>query len=113
MIVHGSKASTGLMTLYTVPSTGKFYLKNLFLSYVKDVLCDCIITYVSLIPFGKVATLLIPMMSPTTTIGERSAGESYDQGIRLNPGSTVTVEGTFSAGTMTRRASLVGIHIEE
>jgi len=98
-------------SIYTTPTDKDFYLTYLTLSVVKDAANDNTVTTLSASNRG-VATRLCSLQFLTTTQATDHLELIFPYPIKLDRGTSISIVGSFAAGTMTKVASIGGFLVE-
>ena len=102
--------STG-QTIYTIPADKDFFLTFAQLSYTKDAACDCVAVQLNGTSFdGLAVNILSLLMNPLILNNDNLTG-SYTYPIKLKAGTNITLIGSFTVGTMTKRGVIQGFLI--
>lgn len=111
-IVRGaSSANTGSIVGYTTPTDKDFYLTNISMSYVKNATCDIATggygAYVNM--WGESGIQSLHQFALLTTTAQ-SDGISIELAnpIRLQRGTNIIFDGTFTAGALMRTINVSG-----
>jgi len=107
-----SSTATGVLTV-ALPSGVDFYLTGLTLSFTKNATCDIATGKVAIsgVLAGDLSTGrdLLSLAVLTLTAERDSISITFDRPILMEEGSNISVSGTFTAGAMSRCASIQGM----
>lgn len=106
----GTGATTASVTIYTTPTAKEFYLTSVWLSYTKDVVCDCTSVSIQVYVDGATMYWYLPVQSVTADSAGLSLALPFP--LRLDKNSTIKVVGSFTAGAMTKTGSITGFILE-
>lgn len=109
-----SKSTSGGTDYFTAPTDKDFYVTELSLGMIKDATCDASngSATIKLTVDGNAETIIaLPIL--TLTAQEQHVHVSLCTPIKIDRGSDVRMETvTYSAGSMTRTASVAGYTVE-
>ncbi len=111
-VVKGSSyTSSGTFTIYTTPSDIDFYLTSVHCSFSKDATCDATDPIsMTLSIYGQNPSIL--RLALTTITEERgSTSSDLKEPIKLDRNTTISVTGSFTAGTMMRAGTITGFTV--
>lgn len=110
------QATTGTLSL--IPATSAAidrYILSISLSLVKDITCDVASGGVKV--GGKdidgVTTTFLALAVLTLTAQENAISITFSNPLKISPTTAVTLSGTFTAGAMSRSASITWLDIEK
>lgn len=108
-VFSSSPTTTGATTIYTTPTGKKTYLTGVMLDIVKNVTCDVATGVISVTAVIDGTTTTIVAVPVLTLTAERSDSEiTFANPIAIDPGTAVSLTGTFTAGAMARSAIIYG-----
>ncbi len=108
-VISADSSASGAMTVFTTTSDlsrGTLYVKGLTLSYVKNVTCDIASGSIAIsATINGVSTKLALLPVLTLNADNASIAVMFDNPVKLDL-ATVTVTGTFTAGSCVRSYSI-------
>jgi len=105
-----TNASAGA-TLLTTPSDKDFYLTALSISYVKDAASDNVLVSLTCYTGGGFR-YLVTLQNPTLTASSRELTLSFPYPIKVDRGTIISVNGTFTVGTILKYGMISGFILE-
>ena len=111
VIIESSVTSSGVTTIYTVPTTKDFYLVGWISSFVKNAACDAASGTIGLrVATNGGTTLRVMGMSSLTLTAERdSQVVMLPKAIRCTAGQVIGHSNTsFTAGNLIRHVTIYG-----
>lgn len=109
LVKTGGNTTTSNATLYTTPLDKDFILTHAHISLTKDVTSDNTNAYIQVV-VGGANVRLTELRLQTLTALSTTCGYNYTIGIKLDRGSAITLIGGFTAGTLTKQATICGFH---
>jgi len=104
-----SRTTTGTATAYTTPTGVDFFLTGIELGIVKNATCDAGTGSIAVTALANSQTLnLVRLPILDLTAQDSSIYISFDNPIKLDRNTSVSVTGTYTAGTMVRIVSVYG-----
>jgi hypothetical protein len=106
--------ATGAGTVYTTPADKDFFLTNVHLHVIKNVVCDAATgVYVNFTVVQDGATKsLIALSGITLTAQEDIVTLNLSQPMKIDRNSLIRWTGTYAAGVMVRSANVIGYVVE-
>lgn len=104
-----SQTTTGTTTIYATPATQDFYLCGIEYGFVKNATCDVATGTLNVTATinGSAQTIAtIPVLTLTAERGDRFIYLSHP--IKIDRGINIQLSGTFTAGAMSRSATVYG-----
>jgi hypothetical protein len=99
-------------TVYSTPTDKDFYLTNATLSYIKDVTSTA--TYVSMIvTIGGTVVDLLKLPSITLTVGYGQIAQSYYYPIKIDRGTSITVNSSTNVANITVIGNIQGFTVDD
>jgi len=113
IVVRQGTTSTNTLTVFTTPANQDFYLTSAQISYTKDVSSDNVAVNLTITPeLSGAADELIELVSQTLTVKDDHSAMNFSQPIKLQRGSTITLAGGFTVGTMTKVGIITGYSLD-
>ena len=104
-------ATTSGITVYTTPTDKDFYLTFISLAFVKDVNCDNATVYVQIVTND--GTIRLPFFENVSLVAEaKQVSIDFSNPIKLSRNNVISLVGTFTAGALTKRATIGGFILE-
>ena len=108
---ENNRSTSGTFTIYSTPSNQDFYLTGLYVSFIKDVVCDTATNsqgyYVGCYIDGSLRQLVeFPVI--TLTAQEGRIYLEFTKPIKIDRNTAITMPGTFTAGVCLRNAIVYG-----
>jgi hypothetical protein len=107
---HVSSTTTGSSTIYTTPTDKDFYLTYAQLNITKDATSDNV--NCNLLATLNAVRRILSINTQTTTAGSFNAANSFPYPIKIDRGTNITVNGTFTVGATTKEACIGGFILE-
>ena len=108
-VVDGTiAATTSTATMVTTPTDRDFFLTGALMGFDKDDVCDGTSISIQATLFGKAETNIFFMSALTLVAQQRDNAMVYNPPIKLARGTTIKLAGAFTAGTMSKSASITG-----
>ena len=113
LIRGSSSVATGSITLFTTPADTDFYISELNMSFIKDVVCDTAtgaITITATIDgvarnIAGISTIILTAQSGNLVI-------PFPLPLKVDRGVAITMNGTYTAGVMSRFCSIAGYVVQ-
>jgi hypothetical protein len=109
--IASATTSSNSTLIYTTPTDKDFYLTGAVLSHSKDATSDNTLVGILVFVDGLQARVLFRELQ-TTTAGNSTDVMNLSFPLKLDRGSRIDLAGTFTAGTMSKRASITGFIVE-
>lgn len=104
IIKDGQSAVSGTLSPFSVPNdSNDYYLASVFVSITKSAASDNTSVNLSATPKGDTSKVIVDLLTETLTAGSFSAQRDFNNPIKLQPSTNVTLTGNFAAGAMTKR----------
>lgn len=112
LVRSNASTTTAATTAYTTPSDKDFYLTYLYMSNVKDAACDNTAVYLNVdVPDGGTQRIASFENIPSVATSKEIA-INFTYPIKLRRNSIMSLVGTFTAGTMTKRILIGGFLLD-
>lgn len=93
-----SRGTTGTTTILAIPTDRPFFLTSAHLNFQCNATANSTAYSITITPFGAVNTHAIRIGKLTTTATTLSESITYINGLRLEPGSLISINQTFTVG---------------
>lgn len=114
IVRHSNTTSSGDITIYTTPTGKSFYLTSYGLSHMKDATCDVASGSLGLqATIDGVTRVLVNSSSITLTAGSAYRTNTLRFPIKLDAGTAIIMNGTFTLGVLIRNAFIIGYEVED
>lgn len=112
IVRDANSAASGLVTIYTTSATADFYLYAFTLSFIKDATCDMGTGVMSMYTtINGVARSIAKFGIITGTAQTDSISIALPRAVKIDRNSPIYISGTFTAGVLTRAATIFGIEV--
>lgn len=112
VVAAAGSAASGTTTIYTTPSVNDFYLTNMNVAYTCNAASDNNQIFARVTPqISNAITTILKLVRETGAAGSDHAQITFNPPLLLAKNSTITLSGTFTAGTMTKECQICGIEI--
>jgi hypothetical protein len=108
-----TQTTTGAMTVYTASADRDTYITGASISFVKGATCDIASGAIALgITQLSLARTLISISVLTLTAERDKVFIAFQNPVKIDRGTTITLSGTFTAGALVRSANIIGFEVE-
>lgn len=113
-LVRGSSSvTTGTITLFTTPTDTDFYISELNMAFIKDVTCDAATGAVTIsVVIDGVTRNIAGLSTITLTAQSGNLVISFPLPVKLDRTTSITMNGTYTAGVMSRYCSIAGYIVQ-
>ena len=112
VIKQGSNTATTALTIYTTPVDKDFYITYIAISVSKDVASDLQSVYLSVPTYGTQPVAGLILYLQTLTAESQHVELSFPHPIKVTRNTALVLNGTRTAGTMTKSAVIGGYLLE-
>jgi len=111
IVLYKSLLSTGAGAVYSVPAGKSLYITSAMLSMNDDAASDNTATSIVCV-FNGTATSILSIMKPTLTAYYDSKTISYPVPIKIDEGTSITLQNTFTVGNSAKKCTITGFLVD-
>jgi len=113
MVASASRGVTGTYSIITLNAGRRFFLTNINIELIKDVLCDVASGVISVTAtIDGVSTIIHSIPVLTLTAQSNTIAIQFKNPIAIDIGTTISQTGTYANGTMWRNVSISGYYVD-
>jgi len=114
IVISSGTTATGVVTMVNTTSSAKdFYITHAYISITKDVVCDAATGSISIsATINGAARTIVGCSIITLTAQDKTISLDFSHPLKIDRGTSITLTGTYTAGVMSRIATIAGYYVE-